>query len=188
MEKTIHETRRRVCRLGLSALLAGLTPRLTQANQKLSDPSERFLDFYNTHTDERVKVVYWANGAYQAEALTRVNQLLRDHRTDKVASIDTKLIDFLYAVGQAVGARYPFHIVSGYRSPETNLMLRQQGKRVAKFSRHIKGQAVDFYLPGHDLATVRRAAIAAKRGRVGYYPQSNFIHIDTGRVRTWAQS
>ena len=184
----VNVTRRRVCQLGLATFFMGMAPRISQAGTKRSDEPERFLDIYNTHTDERLKVVYWANGTYISKAFVQVNQILRDHRTNEVTTIAPELIDFLYLIGKAVEARYPFHIVSGYRSPATNAMLRGQSKQVAKYSRHIKGQAVDFYLPRRDLAVVRRAAVAAKRGGVGYYPQSNFIHVDTGRVRTWERS
>ncbi|ETX01324.1 MAG: hypothetical protein ETSY1_07785 [Candidatus Entotheonella factor] len=183
-------SRRRACQLGLSALFTGLAPNIARAksHQKRTPQPERFLDLYNTHTDERLKAVYWADGNYIPEVLSHMNQLLRDHRTDEVTSIAPALLDFLHAIGQRVEARYPFHIVSGYRSPATNASLRKRSKGVAKHSRHMYGQAIDFYLPGCDLAVVRRAAVKARRGGVGYYPRSNFIHVDTGRVRAWGAS
>ncbi len=181
-------SRRRVCQLGLAALLTAVVPRVAYTHQQRPSEPERCLDLYNTHTDERLKAVYWANGNYIPEALAQTNQLLRDHRTNEVISIAPGLLDFLQVIGKMVAARSPFHIISGYRSPATNALLRTRSTAVAKDSRHMSGQAVDFYLPGCDLGRVRRAAVEARRGGVGYYPRSNFIHVDTGRVRAWGPS
>jgi uncharacterized protein YcbK (DUF882 family) len=184
----LNLSRRQACQLGLATLFMGVAPRVAHTHQQRPSKPERVLHLYNTHTDERLKVVYWANGNYVPEALAQLNQLLRDHWTDEVIAIAPSLFDFLYVIGRKVEARDPFHVISGYRSPATNAMLRQRSKRVAKNSRHMYGQAVDFYLPGRDLTLVRRAAVAAHRGGTGYYPRSNFIHIDTGRVRAWGSS
>jgi uncharacterized protein YcbK (DUF882 family) len=137
------------------------------------------------HTAERLKTVYWLQGEYLPEALGDINYILRDYRTDEVKPIDPRLLDLLYAMSRKLRTRRPFHIVSGYRCPATNAMLRRYNKGVAKRSLHIQGKAVDFRLPGYTLASLRRVAVALRGGGVGYYPRSNFIHVDTGKVRYW---
>ena len=177
--------RRRVVQLGALAMGAVVIPRLALAHPSSSTPAERSLSLYNNHTREHLKVVYWVDGDYVPEALSDINHLLRDHRTDQVASMDPALLDLLYDLGHKIGARHPFHVISAYRSPKTNAKLRQRSKRVAKRSQHMYGKAVDIYVPGYKLADLRRAALSLRRGGVGYYPRSNFIHVDTARVRFW---
>jgi uncharacterized protein YcbK (DUF882 family) len=145
---------------------------------------ERALAFHHTHTGERLRVVYYAVGGYLADALDSVNRLLRDFRTGEQHSIDPRLLDALCALRAACGGG-TFEIISGYRSPQTNAMLRRASTGVAEGSLHTTGRAIDVRLVGTPTARLRDAAIALGHGGVGYYPGSDFVHLDTGRVRTW---
>ena len=146
---------------------------------------ERSLSFYNTHTGEKLTVMYKRHGKYIPESLERINYILRDHRTGDVHPIDPQLMDYLYDLQTEVGNHGDVHIISGYRSPKTNNKLRQGSKGVAKGSLHMRGKALDFRLPGTDTSKLRDAALKMKRGGVGYYQKSDFIQIDIGRVRFW---
>jgi uncharacterized protein YcbK (DUF882 family) len=146
---------------------------------------ERKLSFYNTHTGEKIKAVYCEQGAYVPQALTDINHILRDFRTGEVKEIDTGLLDLLFTLQQKLGSTAPFHVISGYRSPKTNALLRTASKGVAGHSLHLHGKAIDIRLPGCDLKTLQRAALELKRGGVGYYPRPDFVHVDVGRVRYW---
>lgn len=176
-------SRRRFLACGGLALTASLLPGAVFAH--LRRPPEKFLAFYNTHTGESLKTIYWVQGKYVVEALGEINHLLRDYRVDEVRAIDPDLLDLLFAMWTRLETRQPFHIISGYRSPTTNDQLHQQSRKVAKDSLHVVGKAVDIRLPGTSTATVQRVAMALQRGGVGYYPRSNFVHVDTGRVRSW---
>jgi uncharacterized protein YcbK (DUF882 family) len=145
----------------------------------------RSLSFYNTHTGERLVVEYFAGGAYVPDALNEVNWFLRDFRTGGVHDIDPGVLDILTKVHDMTGASRPFDVISGYRSPETNEMLRRRSREVASGSLHQVGKAIDVRLPGVDLTRVRNAGLALGLGGVGYYRKSNFVHLDTGRVRRW---
>jgi len=146
----------------------------------------RRLSFFNLHTGERLSADYWVKGHYLSDALHAVNRLFRDHRTGAVHRIDPRLLDVVYALQKRVGAHGPFHVVSGYRSPQTNNMLIETDHYgVARHSYHVKGMAVDLRLPGFSLARLHRAAMSLRAGGVGYYPDSDFIHVDVGPVRTW---
>lgn len=147
---------------------------------------EKALSFYNTHTGERLRrAVYWAEGNYIPDTLDQIDHLLRDHRNDTIQPIDPALIDLLHALSRQLGTTQPIHIISGFRSPASNLLLRQQAQGVAKRSLHMSGKAVDIRIPDCDLNRLRRAAMSQKRGGVGFYPDSDFVHLDTGRVRYW---
>lgn len=147
---------------------------------------EKTLSFYNTHTGETLrKAVFWAEGDYIPDTLDQINHLLRDFRNDTIKPIDPDLIDLLHLLSRRLGTTLPIHVISGYRSPATNLLLRQQTQGVAKRSLHMSGKAIDIRIPGCDLTRLRRVAMAQKGGGVGYYPDSNFVHLDTGRVRFW---
>ncbi len=171
-----------LCAAGLAS--AAIPGRSFAALQPFCAP-ERALAFFNTHTAEELNLVYWARGRYRNEALAEIDHILRDHRSGEVKPIDTRLLDLVHALGKALGNRGPFHVISGYRSPTTNARLRANGRGVARSSLHLEGKAVDIRLPGCDLPTLRRAAIALKGGGVGYYPGPDFVHIDVGRVRYW---
>jgi uncharacterized protein YcbK (DUF882 family) len=146
---------------------------------------ERVLTLYNTHTGERAQATYWADGEYVESEIALMNRLLRDHRSGQVFAIEHRLFDTLHNLQVLTGARTDFHVISGYRSAATNALLRRQGRGVAKESLHTHGKAIDIRLPGHKLSDLQRAALALRAGGVGYYPQSDFIHLDTGRVRAW---
>jgi uncharacterized protein YcbK (DUF882 family) len=145
----------------------------------------RFLSFHNTHTGEKLKVTYWEKGHYLKDALSEVNHHLRDHRTNDVIKMDPRLLDQLFVIRQKMGFSQPFHVISGYRSPKTNAMLRRQGRGVARRSLHMSGRAIDIRVPGQNLSKVRLAALSMHSGGVGYYPSARFVHLDTGRVRRW---
>ena len=146
---------------------------------------ERRLSFYNTHTHERLTVIYKKGDDYVMEGMQKIGYILRDHRANEVHAMDPRLMDFLYDLLTEVNNHGEVHIISGYRSPKTNAKLRKKSKGVARRSRHMQGQALDFRLPGTDTAVLRDTARKMKRGGVGYYKKSDFIQIDMGRVRNW---
>jgi uncharacterized protein YcbK (DUF882 family) len=145
----------------------------------------RSLSFLNTHTGEKLTAVYWADGAYQADALAAINRVLRDHRTGLVKSIDRRLLDVLHALRLDLGTTAPFHVISCYRAPQSNALLRRLGRAVAEKSLHMEGKAADVRLPGVRLDDLHKAAVARKAGGVGYYSGPSFVHVDVGRVRYW---
>ncbi|HLI13943.1 MAG TPA: DUF882 domain-containing protein [Alphaproteobacteria bacterium] len=145
----------------------------------------RSVAFDNLHTGERLKVDYWVNGRYVPDALGAVNHLLRDFRTGDVFPIDPQLLDLLDALRRKLGSHAPYQVISGYRSPKTNAMLREFSDGVAANSLHMQGMAIDIRVPDRMLRSVRRAAMSLYRGGVGYYPRSDFVHVDVGRVRHW---
>jgi uncharacterized protein YcbK (DUF882 family) len=151
----------------------------------IGSTATRALDFVHTHTGERLAVEYFGGGVYRPDALATVNHFLRDFRTGDVHPIDPNLLDVLHILAGVTGTRQPFQVISGYRSPATNEMLRRRGEGVAAGSLHMRGQAIDIRLADVPLASLRDAALAARRGGVGYYPASDFVHVDTGRVRAW---
>jgi uncharacterized protein YcbK (DUF882 family) len=165
---------------GLVLLIVLALPVCTAA-----DSGDRILSFYNTHTHERLTVNYKNGNRYKPEALKKISYILRDHRSGDIYPMDPKLMDFVYDLLTKVNNHGEVHIISGYRSPKTNAKLRQKSKGVAGGSMHMKGKALDFRLPGTDTAVLRDTARAMKRGGVGYYRKSDFIQIDTGRVRNW---
>lgn len=146
---------------------------------------ERSVSFRHLHTDETLNTVYYANGRYIPSALRDVNWLLRDFRRDEVKEIDPRLLDLLFAVSQRLETSEPFDVYSGYRSPETNAMLRREGWGVARNSLHMQGMAIDIGLPGWQTRHIANCALSLQRGGVGFYGRSNFVHLDVGEVRTW---
>lgn len=140
---------------------------------------------HNAHTGEKFRGEYWHNGRYLPDAFKDIKSLMKDHRTGETYPIDPRLMDILYVLQKRVETDTPFEIFSGYRSPKTNAMLRRLTDGVAEGSLHMQGQAVDLRLPGYKLSYLRRAATSLKAGGVGYYPESSFVHLDTGRVRHW---
>ncbi len=173
--------RRRMLVTGLAIAPLGLAFARPAAAR---ESTERILALDHTHTGERLRIAYFAHGKYVPESLARIDWLLRDFRSGDAHSIDPRLLDILYALCVVCGAG-TFEIVSGYRSPKTNAMLRETGGGVAQRSLHMDGRAIDVRLAGFNTARVRDAAIALGRGGVGYYPDSDFVHLDTGRARTW---
>ncbi len=177
--------RRRFLKLGALTILASLPPRSSFASIVQSLFPERSLSLYNIHTGESLEAVYWANGRYLSEPLAEINHILRDHRTGKKQSFDTRLLDLLYSIRTKLEVQQPFYIISGYRSPKTNAILCKWDGGVARKSYHMYGKAVDIRLPGFRLSSLRRVAMKQKGGGVGYYPRSGFIHLDLGSIRYW---
>jgi uncharacterized protein YcbK (DUF882 family) len=176
--------------LGFSAAAAAaaLVPSRGEGAVRAPPVPERVLSFFNTHTGERLRTAYCCGGVYQPQALTEINHILRDFRADEVKPIDPRLLDLLHELGGTLETDSPFHIISGYRSPATNAMLRERGGAqtgVASHSLHMDGKAIDIRIPGVKLDHLRGAARSLKLGGVGYYPALNFVHVDTGRVRFW---
>lgn len=180
--------RRRFLGIGAAAAAAAVLPARANAAVAGKALPERVLSFFNTHTGERLKTAYCCGGVYQPEALDRINHILRDFRANEVKPIDPTLLDLLHELGGTLETDQPFHIISGYRSPHTNTVLRERGGAttgVASRSLHMVGKAIDIRVPGVKLDHLRGAARSLKIGGVGYYPASNFVHVDTGRVRYW---
>lgn len=152
-----------------------------------SDGAPRVLRFSHLHTGERLEVAYFDGGRYLPDALGAVNRLLRDFRSGEVGAIDPALLDLLHRLRTSTGSAQPYEIVSGFRSGATNEMLRARSLRsgVASASLHLTGRAIDIRVADVPLAALRDAALGLAEGGVGYYPGSNFVHVDTGRVRRW---
>jgi uncharacterized protein YcbK (DUF882 family) len=146
----------------------------------------RRLAFDNLHTGEKLDVAYWENGAYVPGALAAVNHVLRDHRNNEVHYIHPDLLDLLTALSHRLDAGPRFEVISGYRSPATNAMLHAESSEVAKSSLHTQGMAIDIRMAGLNLAYLHNAALSLDLGGVGYYPESDFVHVDVGRVRRWS--
>ncbi len=166
--------------------LAAAAPLTAAPRMLFADPlAPRSLNFTHTHTGERLAIEYFRGGTYEPEALTTVNHFLRDVRTGDVHAIDERLLDLLHTLADVTGTQRPFQVISGYRSPATNAMLRQHSEGVAAGSLHMRGQAIDIRLADVALPRLRSAALSLERGGVGFYPASDFVHVDTGRVRHW---
>ncbi|HXW05831.1 MAG TPA: YcbK family protein [Vicinamibacterales bacterium] len=181
-------SRRRFLMMTAAATTVAVMPARAFAGPRAGSPTERVLSFFNTHTGERLTTAYCCGGEYQPEALQAIDHILRDFRANEVRAIDPALLDLLHELGGALRAGEPFHVISGYRSPRTNAQLRSRGgaqSGVASGSLHMIGKAIDIRMPGVQLHHLRQAAVALRRGGVGYYPVSDFVHVDTGRVRYW---
>jgi uncharacterized protein YcbK (DUF882 family) len=146
---------------------------------------ERSLELENLHTGEVLKVTFDRDAGPDAATLARLQHLLRDYRVDEEHEMDPALYGILCDLAEAAGYPARYEVISGYRSPRTNKKLHDAGHAVAEHSQHMEGRAIDVRLVGCGLAKLRDVALRAKRGGVGYYPSSNFVHVDTGRVRTW---
>jgi len=144
------------------------------------------LSLLNAHTGERLTVAYRdLAGGYDPEAMQALNWILRCHYTNQVATIDPRVIDYLSMVDHRIGGNNEIQVISGFRSPEYNRLLREEGRRVARHSLHLQGKAIDFVIPGVELSKVRRAALSLRFGGVGFYPGRGFVHLDTGSFRRW---
>ena len=169
-------------------LLAGAAGALLLPFGATARPVEqrpRAIAFEHLHTGEQLSLVYKQAGHYLPDALRAIDRVLRDHYSDEVHPIDPRLIDLLADLREATGSAAPFRVISGYRSPATNERLRAQGRGVGKRSMHLLGRAIDVRLVDVDSAVLRDCALALARGGVGYYRRSDFVHVDTGRVRRW---
>jgi uncharacterized protein YcbK (DUF882 family) len=177
-------SRRRFLRIGALAAAQLAIPAIALARTTVQ-LRRRSLKFYALHTGESLKTTYWENGQYIPEELDRINYILRDFRANEIKPIDPALLDLLVRIQHRLSTSEAFQVISGYRSPVTNAMLHSNSEGVAVHSLHIEGKAIDICVPGCDLGQLRGAAIAQHSGGVGYYPRSNFVHVDTGRVRSW---
>jgi uncharacterized protein YcbK (DUF882 family) len=153
---------------------------------KQNDCRTLTLEFLNT--GERLTSDYWVDGRYIDDELARIDKVLRDFRTGEVHPIEPSLLDLIHQLGRDLDAGSEVHVISGYRSPLTNAALHKRSASVAEKSLHMKGKAMDLRLPARSLKQVHEAALKLGAGGVGYYPKSNFVHVDTGRVRRWTGS
>jgi uncharacterized protein YcbK (DUF882 family) len=160
--------------------LAGWGGKLFGAEQEV-----RRIAFTNLHTGEQVETDYFRNGDYVQDALDQIEKVLRDFRNGERHAMDPKLMDYLVAVAAKVGSKPVFSVISGYRSPETNEKLHEKSTGVSQHSLHMQGRAIDVRITGVDCAALAASALELKRGGVGYYRASNFVHLDTGAFRTW---
>jgi uncharacterized protein YcbK (DUF882 family) len=173
-------------RLFLRGLAGAMAAAAVAPGRLLAGPKEeRLLSFLHTHTHERLTVPYFADGTYLPEGLSTLNSFLKDFRTGDEHPIDPALYDILTDLRLATGSKSPFHVISAYRSPHTNAMLRENGRGVARGSLHLQGRAIDVRLADVGSASLRDAAVELQRGGVGYYRGPDFVHVDTGRVRRW---
>jgi uncharacterized protein YcbK (DUF882 family) len=177
--------RRRVIAFGLGAAAMALASPLKGALAAMPQSGERTLSLISTHTNEKLMATYWRNGVYDTGALKDIDHVLRDHRSGEVARMDPNLLDLLAELHRRTGSRKAFQIISGYRSHKTNAMLASASGGVAKRSLHMDAKAIDIRLADVALSDLRQAALGMKAGGVGYYKKSDFVHVDTGRVRQW---
>lgn len=189
-------TRRRLLLAGgaLAGVSAGLLAGPARSREAAREPGAaqdgaatrgRCIGFRNLHTDERLEVEYFRNGEYVPEAFSAIEGCLRDFRTGERHAIDAHLMDYLTDVARALGVDASFSVISGYRSPQTNAALRERSSGVAQHSLHMDGRAIDVRLAGVDCARLAAHALDLRRGGVGYYRASDFVHLDAGAFRTW---
>ena len=173
------------CQLGLTSLL--LLPGAGSVHDATALNETRTLSFHHTHSDEDITVTFKRDGRYDEEALKQLNHFLRDWRSREQTTMDRRLFDILWEVYRDVDGKKPIQIISSYRSPATNAMLRRRSSGVARFSQHMLGHAMDFFIPDVPLEQIRYAGLRLQRGGVGFYPTSGspFVHLDTGSIRHW---
>lgn len=188
--------RRKLIQYSMGAALFGLSDKafaedpaeianLSEASPRMFEPDVRRVKVYNLHTGESLDAVYKERGAVIPDALAEVNKVLRDFRNDQICKIDVRLLDLLDDMSKKLETDCAFNVVSAYRSPQTNAMLAERSNGVAKGSLHMQGKAIDIRVPGVGLKYLRNLAKEMHTGGVGYYASSNFVHIDTGKVRYW---
>ena len=178
-------SRRRFIGLGAAALAVPLLSRLPSFASPELPFLDRRLSFFNTHTQESLSTEYCRAGCLIDPSLEKIDYILRDDRVGEVKKIDVRLLDLLHTLSQKIAVDEPYHVISGYRSPQTNAYLRERGRGVAEHSLHLLGQAIDIRVPGVKLLDLYRRAVSLRGGGVGIYPASDFVHVDVGRVRTW---
>ena len=171
------------------AAVGGVLAVGSQSAQALATSSHsRALAFEHLHTNERLSLVYAMGNSILPQAQLQLDRFLRDHYTNEIGTMDPQLFDLLYRLRMTLDTRLPFHVISGYRSPFTNERLRTtRSGGVARRSLHMDGKAIDIRIPGIALADLRDAAISLKVGGVGFYSRENFVHVDTGAVRSWGR-
>ena len=171
--------------LASALMLFGAKPVMANTTFTAENPEGK-LSLYNVHTGERLTVTYRTQGnEYDLEALKDLNWILRCHHTNQTINMDTNVLEYLNIVDNQFGGDNEIHIISGFRSPEYNSLLQEKGRKVADNSLHMLGKAIDFFIPHVSLKNLRTAALSLQYGGVGYYPQTGFVHIDSGNFRTW---
>ena len=172
---------------GIAVSLGVLIGSVESGGNAIANGDSRTLSIYHTHTGESLTIEYKKNGSFDRDALEKLNWLLRDYHRDEPTSMDPRLFDIVWEAQRQVGSSEPINVVSAYRSPETNAMLRRRSKAVAKNSQHMLGKAMDFYLTDANITQIREVALKMQRGGVGYYPNAftPFVHLDAGSVRHW---
>lgn len=180
-------TRRALLRTAAAGLVVGMAQTLRPPRARAEQPlPEGRLTLVNTWTDEQLTVTYRnEHGEYDLEALDDVNHILRCHETGEVAVMDVRVLEHVNLVQKALGGDRDIHVISGYRSPEYNAKLVRTGRRAARHSLHMQGQAIDLRIPGVHPKVIRQAALELGFGGVGYYPRSKFVHLDSGPFRHW---
>ena len=148
-------------------------------------PKKRSLTLLHTHNNQHLEVTYAWGDKYNPFALAKINKFLRDYKTGQAYPIDPRLLDILWAIQREMGRKGVYEVISGYRSPQTNGRMWHKGAGVAKNSLHMQGKAIDIRFPGISTSQIHQCAVAMERGGVGYYPKSDFVHLDTGEFRTW---
>ena len=181
----MHLARRAFLRTSGAALLTLAAPNLVRAAESAA-PKLRRLKLHNIHTGEKLAADYCIDGAYEPQALAAINKVVRDFRTGDIHAIDPRLLDLLTDINARMESNSAFEVISGYRSPATNGMLHDRSNGVATKSLHMQGMAMDVRLPGSALTNLHQCALKMGKGGVGFYPTSNFVHVDVGRVRRWA--
>jgi len=174
--------------LGRSVVAVGTCAAVLGAGDSLAalpKPEQRTLRMVNVHTWEKLDIVYYIDGMYIDESLQKIDYVMRDRRSGKTHRMDINLLDDLERLHSSFNTKERIHLLSGYRTPETNAKLRKRSKGVAKYSLHMEGRAADIYIPGIKTRHLQRAALDMRAGGVGFYKKSHFVHIDTGRVRHW---
>ncbi len=189
-DKIKNISRRDIMKAGLSSLVAApllgaMSSPVSAARFAMPDEGAFKIAFHNVHTGESFNGVYRVGSKYMPDAFERINYVLRDFRSNEIFPIDPRTMDILYTLHKKSGSKSNFEILSGYRCPKTNDMLRRTGTGVAKNSFHLTGQAIDIRLPGYSMNNLHKIAQNLRSGGVGYYRKSNFVHIDTGKVRFW---
>nr|WP_172838576.1 DUF882 domain-containing protein [Stappia sp. ES.058] len=185
LEALFSRLRRRT--RSLAAIALAVCVSLLSLASAPASAETRALKLYNTHTHERVTITFKKNGRYLSSGLRELNRFLRDWRRNEITKMDPELFDLVWDVYQKAGTSKAIHVVSGYRSPATNNMLRRRSRGVAKKSQHTRGRAMDFFIPGVNVSKLRALGLRKEVGGVGYYPTSRtpFVHMDTGSVRHW---
>ena len=177
--------RRDMLKLGLAGIVGSLVPLLPAKSALASNDGSWRVNLHHGHTGERFDDVYRVGDKYLPDAFERLNYFMRDFRTREAFPMDPRVIDIISIIQSKTPVKKPLEVLSGYRSPKTNAMLRRASTGVAKNSFHMYGQAIDIRLPGYSTKKLRNIAKALRAGGVGYYPRSGFVHVDTGNVRSW---
>ncbi|MDF2597918.1 MAG: hypothetical protein K0Q54_741, partial [Methylobacterium brachiatum] len=173
--------------LALCGATLGLIAGVAETENAVANGDTRSLTIFHTHTKESATITFKRDGRYDRAALEQLNWLLRDWRVNEPIKMDPRLFDTVWEAYRQVGATQPIHVVSAYRSPGTNAMLRRRSRMVAEFSQHMLGKAMDFYLPEVSIDRIREVGLQMQRGGVGWYPHAGtpFVHLDVGSVRMW---